>query len=622
MGKATTTLVYYLVFGIFSAATAQQFKEKTLQTTIKEATVFLSGAQVMETGQTAIPAGNTALVITGLSSFVNDNSVQIKGEGNFTVLSVNTRKNYLTKTTQDYKIDSLEKALDKVVSKIDSDNARKEVLAEKMSLLNQNKNLGGDSNVSLVALKQAIDFYDTEITKIKKEGIEINKRNEADRIEQTQLERQLETLRKKDKLPVNEVVVRVSATQQTTGKFTLTYMVGNAGWYPKYDIRLDDIEKPLNMIYKAEVYQNTGVDWKEVKLRFSNGDPSQSSVSPELNPWKLNYARNTVFQRNSRQFVPSGMVGGVVYDEQNNPMPGVSITIPRTSVGTQTDFDGRYTLTLPRGAEQLQFSYIGMETQTVPITGSEISVRMKESAMELEEVVVTGYGTKRNAKSSGYSTKSIDDAEIIITSVVENQTTVEIEVEKPYSIVSGGEKLMVDLKNYDIPAEYNYIAIPKLDKDAFLMARITDWGKYSLLEGEANLYFEKSFVGRTVLDANTLSDTLEISLGRDKNIVVQREKQEEFTKRRTLGTNKIESRGFKITVRNKKSSAINLTIYDQLPVSVISEITVTPDNLDNAKSDTQTGELKWQFNLPQQQQKELLFGFEVKYPKKEKVLLE
>jgi len=621
MGKTTITIVFYSVFGIYNVAIAQQFKEKTLQTSIKEATVFLSGAQIIESGQVSIPSGNTALIITGLSSFVNDNSVQIKGEGNFIVLSVNTRKNYLTKTTQDYKIDSLEKALEKVVSKIDSDNARKEVLAEKMSLLNQNKNLGNNSNVSLVLLKQAIDFFELETTKIKKEEIELRKRSEGDRIERNQLEKQLETLRNKNKLPVNEVVVRVSAAQQTTAKFSLTYMVGNAGWYPKYDIRLDDIEKPLNMIYKAEVYQNTGVDWKDVKLRFSNGDPSQSSVSPELNPWKLNYARNTVFQKNTRQFVPSGMVSGVVYDQQNNPLPGASITIPRTSVGTQTDFDGRYTLTLPRGADQLQFSYIGMETQTISITGSEINIRMKESSSALDEVVVAGYSSKRVKRSSEYLTNSID-AEIITTSVVENQTTVEIEVDKPYSIASGGEKLMVDLKNYDIPAEYNYIAVPKLDKDAFLMARITDWGKYSLLEGEANLYFEKSFVGRTVLDANTLSDTLEISLGRDKNILVQREKQEEYTKRRTLGTNKIETRGFKITVRNKKSSPINLTIYDQLPVSIISEITVTPGNLDNAAFDTQTGELKWQFTLPSQQQKEILFGFEVKYPKKEKVLLE
>ncbi len=621
MEKATIILAFYLVFGLFNATMAQQFKEKILQTSIKEVTVFLSGAQVMESGQTAIPSGNTALIITGLSSFVNDNSVQIKGEGNFTVLSVNMRKNYLTKTKQDYKIDSLEKALEKIVSKIDADNARKEVLAEKTSLLNQNKNLGNNSNVSLVLLMQAIDFYELETTKIKKEEIELKKRSEGDRIERNQLEKQLETLRNKDKLPANEVVVRVSATQQTTGKFTLTYMVGNAGWYPKYDIRLDDIEKPLNMIYKAEVYQNTGINWKDVKLRFSNGDPSQSSVSPELNPWKLNYARNTVFQRNTKQFVPSGMVGGVVYDEQNNPLPGVSITILKSSVGTQTNFDGRYTLTLPRGADQLQFSYVGMETQTVSISGSEINIRMKESSSTLEEVVVTGYAKSRQL-SGRVSGIQIERDNTIITEFTETQTTVEIEVEKPYSIASGGEKLMVDLKNYDIPAEYNYIAVPKLDKDAFLMARITDWGKYSLLEGEANLYFEKSFVGRTVLDANTLSDTLEISLGRDKNILVQREKQEEFTKRRTLGTNKIETRGFMITVRNKKSSAINLTIYDQLPVSVISDITVTPNNLDNAKFDTQTGELKWQFNMPPQQQKELRFGFEVKYPKKEKVLLE
>ena len=66
-----------------------------------------------------------------------------------------------------------------------------------------------------------------------------------------------------------------------------------------------------------------------------------------------------------------------------------------------------------------------------------------------------------------------------------------------------------------------------------MQAKISNWSEYNLLEGEANLYFEDTYLGRTVLDTRQLVDTLEISLGDDKGVVVGREKIQDFSKRRS-----------------------------------------------------------------------------------------
>lgn len=296
---------------------------------------------------------------------------------------------------------------------------------------------------------------------------------------------------------------------------------------------MEELGKPLNLRYKAEVYQNTGIDWNNVKLTFSNGVPNQSSIRPELETWRLNYARNTIFK--SLSAITNGVVSGTVYDTQGEPLPGANVIVQGTTIGTQTDFDGRFSLTLPTGATQLAVSYVGFLSQVVPLTSDEINVRLQEDINALEEVVALGYGVSDKKDSRALAGKvkgvQINEAQTPITEFREAQTTVEITVEKPYSIKSGGEKISVDLKAFEIPAEYRYVAVPKLDKDAFLMARITNWNQYSLLEGEANLYFEKGFVGRTILNANALNDTLEVSLGRDRSIVIEREKIDEFSKK-------------------------------------------------------------------------------------------
>ena len=369
------------------------------------------------------------------------------------------------------------------------------------------------------------------------------------------------------------------------------------------------------------------MDWKNVKLKFSNGNPNQSGVAPELETWYLNYARNSIYKTSIYNRINPDVknVTGKVMDEDGLPLPGVNVIVKGSTVGTQTDFDGNYEITLPNNAKYLVYSFVGMKTREIPISQTQINITLIADASSLDEVVVTGYGNDLDDSNSGIKIRgvsSVQEAKKIETTTIENQTTVEFEVEKPYSVPTTGEKLSVDLKEFEIETEYEYYAVPKLESDAFLIAQITDWDQYNLLEGEANLFFENSYVGRTVLDARSLSDTLSVSLGRDRNIVIGREKIDEFSKKRTLGSNKIETREFRIIARNKKSEPVEITMYDQIPVSAINEIDVEEIELSNGQLNEKTGEITWHLNLEPEEQKELILKYEVKYPKSENLILE
>ena len=606
---------------------AQDLKESELKTEIQEVTVFLQGAQITRKGKSTILAGKSMLVIKGLSPHMDEKSIQVKATGDFTILSVNHKFDYLNERIQDAKIDSLRSLIESHEHKVSTFENRLIVLKEKLSLLDENKKLGGsNAGASLTQLKQAIDFYDKELSSIKNAELETIVEIRELTENKSKLEKQISDVSKQFDLPTSQIEIRVESTTKTSGNFNITYLVANAGWYPNYDIRVKNVETPIELKYKADVYQNTGIDWENVKLKFSNGNPNQSGVAPQLYTWYLNYARNTIYTRSTSNLIDRSVraVGGKIYSSEDGvALPGVNIVVKGTTVGTVSDINGNYQLTLPNNAEYLVYSFIGLGTQEVAINSSRIDIAMESDVQQLSEVIVTGYAI--SGRSSGVNTRGYSapkEAKKIVTTTVENQTTLEFEVELPYSIKSNGTKLSIELNKFEIETLYEYYAVPKLDKDAFLIARILNWDQYNLLEGETNLFFEDSYVGRSVLDAKSLVDTLTISLGRDKNIIIGRTKVEEFTKRRTIGSNKIESRGFKIVARNKKSQPIKLTLFDQVPVAAISEINVVATELTNGILNEKSGEVKWELNLKPLQQIELNLGYEIKYPKKEKVDIE
>ncbi len=616
-----------LLFIVLDQLQAQNYRELELNTSIEEVTVYLHGAQVLRTGKEQIPAGKSLLKINSISPYIDAKTVRVEAEGDFKIISVNYNQNYLNRLKKDHRIDSLATIKTFLELHISQKESRLEVLKEMQGLLNENKFLGSQSYApTLDQIKQAMNFFKDELTAIKSEEIDIGEEIKDLKQQVENIGREIAEVRSEQDLPSGEIRIRVESERNTQGDFKISYKVANAGWYPKYDIRVTSVEEPLELRYKADIYQNTGVEWEQVKLRLSNADPNQSGVAPELETWYLNYARNTVFTRPDLLGPSaSGKVYGKIVDETGEPLPGVNIVIKGTTIGTVTDIDGNYSLTLPNGATHIVASYIGYQTEELPISGQFVNAQLSSDVTALEEVVVTGYALQ--GRISGVSIRGNNSiprakAQTITTTTIENQTTVEFEIDQPYSVKSNGEMLSVDLRSLNIETLYQYYAVPKLDQDAFLVASMINWGQYNLLEGEVNLYFEDAYVGRSILDARSLEDTLDISLGRDKSIVIGRQKEDEYSKRQTIGGNKVDSRAFEIIARNKKSQAINITLIDQIPVAAINAINVKVDELSAGSLEEETGLITWELTLEPQQQQELSLAYEVKYPKYEKVIIE
>lgn len=610
---------------IFSKTNAQEITEQNVVSVINEVTVFIKDAQITRNKTIALKQGTSLLKFINLSPFIDATSIQVKATGKLTVLSVNHQQNYIDKLDKQKELVDLESKFEEIEDKINLEKTYLNILNEELVFLNENRSIGGkNQELSVTNLKDASNFYSTKLTSLKLKEIEINKRVYGLTESKDDIELQIKTLTSERDFPNGEILVKVESENATTADFELSYLVGNTGWFPSYDIRAKSVNEPIEIIYKANVKQDTKIDWSNIKLSLSSANPNISGVAPELKPYFLNY--NTLPPTYN---LFSNEIKGKVFDNDNVPLPGATVVVKGTTIGTNTDFDGNYSITIPNFSSQLEFSYIGYESQTLPVTSSSLNVYMKEDSQSLDEVVIVGYGAKKRKSgskvlegtASGVQIRGANSISIPSEPVVK-QTTVDFVIDMPYSIKSDNKSYAVDMANYTLPAEYKYFCVPKIDKDAFLIANISDWEKYNLLEGEANLFFEDTYVGKTLLDVRYATDTLKISLGRDKNVSVKREKVKNFTTKQFIGSKKEETRAWSIIVKNNKNQKVNMLIIDQIPVSTLEEIKVDIVEISGAKHDVETGDIKWDFEIEPNETKSFELNYSIKYPKNRNLILD
>lgn len=262
-----------------------------------------------------------------------------------------------------------------------------------------------------------------------------------------------------------------------------------------------------------------------------------------------------------------------------------------------------------------------------------MNVTLQEDTQMLDEVVVVGYGAERKSLMAGAVSglkvnhkKDIqyEEEASMALDVEQNQGQMgyEFEIKVPYTIPSDNKPVVAEIGHYELPASYTYQSTPKIDKDAFLIAQVTDWEKLNLLEGEANVYFENTFIGKSIMNVTQQNDTLSFSLGRDKRIMIQRTKENEYTSRKFMGSNQTQSIAWKLSVRNTRPEPVNLTLYDQLPVSRNNNITVTAEEISGGSLDEAKGIITWQITLQPGEQRDLALRYKVKYPKGRNLIIE
>ena len=204
----------------------------------------------------------------------------------------------------------------------------------------------------------------------------------------------------------------------------------------------------------------------------------------------------------------------------------------------------------------------------------------------------------------------------------ENPTNFEYTVSIPYTIASANKETTIEIQKNQLNAMYEYYSAPKLDKDAFLLARVTGWENLNLLNGEMNLYYENTYVGVSYLNTAISKDTIDFSLGRDKNISIERKRSKEFSSKKMIGLNQKATIGWDYAMKNKKSVAVKITVEDQIPVSTDKDLEVTADELSKGEHNINTGFVTWKFELKPAESKNFKMIYSVKYPKDKDLILE
>jgi uncharacterized protein (TIGR02231 family) len=334
-------------------------------------------------------------------------------------------------------------------------------------------------------------------------------------------------------------VVNLHARAAARATLTLSYVTPEAGWAPAYDLHASKIGDPVQLVYKARVFQISGIDWNATRLTLSSGNPSRGAQAPAFMP---RYLR--------------------LLDDNTGPVPRMAAK------------------PLPAPAPAM----------TMESAGAGNSVRQQQP---LDGYVATD--------ASG-----ID---------------VQFQISLPYSIPSDGKGHMVMVKSAQLKAAYRHLAMPRLDTDVFLQAQVSGWGDLNLLPGVSNIFYEGNYVGAGRIDPARAKDTLDISLGRDKQILVKRDSDPAFKQGpQFFGNDARQQFGASITARNTRKEPVDLVVIDQVPISRDSTVRVEDLRHPEASLDAATGELKWTFTLAPGQARTLPFSYTVRYPKDRTVL--
>ena len=534
-------LFFALTCGLLSPVFSQNTTSPNATPTLTHATVFLNRAELTATAKTTIQPGEQRVLIENIPLTIDPNSIQVKGSGNAVITGVRFVRDYLRNAPRPANILRLDDTLRTVEDDIAAAELSRSVLEEEKVLILANKLVSGSTTgVKVTELKDLANFYRERLTDIGTKLIKIKEQLTELRLQETNLKNQLSNWQNQRNQPTGGIEVSVTASARTPLNLELSYVVNGAGWRPVYDLRVKDTQSPVNLSYKARVFQNTGQNWEDIKLTLSTSNPALGGNKPELTTQYVDFPQPVVMR------------------ETNN--------------------------------QDMAFS----RSAKFSVEGSAVDA----AAAPMADV---------------QSTADFTQIEV-------NDLSVSFDIALPYDIPTGGQPQLVDIARHEVPATYRHFAIPKLDPDAFLVAQLNGWEKYNLLNGSANVYLQGTYVGETQLTTQNTNDTLTLSLGRDKKVIVKRERLNEFSSKRFIGSNIRETLTYRITVRNTKPEAVRLTLEDQVPVSQNSDIEVNVEEVSGAKRDQETGKLSWEVDLKSNESRTFDIRFEIKYPKGKNII--
>ncbi|TFD96768.1 mucoidy inhibitor MuiA family protein [Dysgonomonas capnocytophagoides] len=572
-------------------------EKKVFDSELKSATVFFKGAELNHKTSGSLVRGENEIYINGLSPNIDLNSLKMKASNGIVISAYEFSVNYLKD------IKSVNRTVKVLLDSIDIYQRKNELLSTDINVTSNliallqkgtDKNVAGSENgLGIDELIKTMEYYKTKSTELLLVQAEYNKKKKKNDEALTRLRNQLAQETTNSNKNSGVLKVTLSAPVASICDFDISYYTPLAGWLPYYDVNVLSVDKPISLKFKSKVKQTTGLDWNKVKLTLSTATPSNGKVAPLFNSWflqNMQFARasgSSRLSQNSYSYDSKEMLEEVV----------VVGSVAKKNVSSRPLYvvDGNIVT-----AEYVE----------------ELDPSMIKDRQKLSEDVAAGlYGS---SAASGVEVitlkKSMDD----YISVADNDMNINYEIDIPYTIPGNGKEQSIDLQSKEIKAEYKYYCAPKLDTETYLLAEISDWENLNLLTGKANVTYDGTYVGETVIDAHSTHAKLSLTLGTDKRISVKREKLKDFSSTKFLDNNKKQEFRYRIVVKNNQSRPIKMVLKDQYPISMQKNIEVElliKESTPWTANKTEVGVVTWEEDIAAGQTKTYEIGYTVKYPK-------
>ncbi len=268
------------------------FGQTEVNTRLESVKVYISGAEMTHSAKVNLRSGNNEILFKDFAQNLNPQSIRIQTESGVKILSVVNLTNYLSEKPKPRKLLELQDSLEKLNLKLRELGNRNAILSSEYDMIIANKAIGGtEKGVSVDDLKKLTEFFFKRGNEIKNDQLKISLEEKKVRESIDKISKQINEMNDNLNQPQQEISVSLISDKATNADFSIIYYTYSAGWNAEYDIRINDIAKPIEWVYKGKVFQNTGMDWKNIDIVLSNNNPSYGLYLPDLNPKYLDFAQ-------------------------------------------------------------------------------------------------------------------------------------------------------------------------------------------------------------------------------------------------------------------------------------------------------------------------------------------
>lgn len=539
---------------------AQENKINT-SSEVKKVTVFLTGAELNHEAKVKLKKGKNIVTFTGLSPRLDERSINLDpGTGDVNVLYINSHTNHLDERKDNDKIRMLKDSLEFYRDKISLLKLEQEALTGEKNLLFKNQSIGGQPGVSIADVEKSADFYRKRTNEINLLVFKNEKLKNKLEKERSRYSRQLTELDAEVNPPSSDITVTLVCNKDLEAPMNFKYIIPTAGWTPKYDIRTEGTGSQVKLVYRAILFNNSGLDWKDIKITLSTASPEIGINIPQLGKWYLG-------------------------NEQ----------------AAETDQLAQYLQVTP--------GVVAAQNQFGVSNGNE-DTNMYEGKLKLQSEIYD----RISAGNVGMKKQS----QVMFKKIEVDMLSTEYTIDQPYTIYSDSKPYTVDVLEKTVNATYEYKAVPALEKDVFLQTRLALKDLPELVSGDASVYFGGSYIGKTFIKTIDLEDSMTVSLGRDKKIQMIRKESKQDYQRTMVGNYEKEVLKYETTIKNTRDIPVFIIIEDQVPVASNSDQEVSVNDVSGGLLDKPSGKVSWKYTLAPGETKVIKLGYTTKYPKYQK----